>query len=78
MICSTCRPSHARGLKRGRGTLFGLISGVFEPDFDVIRRYMSRGGRNVESDTLHRGRDSGLWHGWVSIDSDTHKGQSLT
>ena len=40
MTCSTCRPQHARGLKRGRGTLFGLISGVFEPDFDV-RRYMS-------------------------------------
>ena len=42
MTCSTCRPPHARGLKRGRGTLFGLISGVFEPDFDVIRRYMRR------------------------------------
>ena len=25
---------HARGMKRGRGTLLGLISGDFEPDFD--------------------------------------------
>ena len=36
------------------------------------------GGGKVENDTLHRGRDSGLEHGWVNIDSDTHKGQSLT
>ena len=25
MTCTTCHPLHARGLKRGRGTWFGLI-----------------------------------------------------
>ena len=35
MTGSTCHdPLHVCGLKRGRGTWFGLISGDFEPDFD--------------------------------------------
>ena len=34
MTCSTCHLLHACDLKRGRGTWFGLISGVFETDFD--------------------------------------------
>ena len=36
MTCSTCHPLHAGRLKRGRGNWFGLISGVFEPDFAVL------------------------------------------
>ena len=35
--------------------MFGLFWGVFEPDFDE-----TGGDGNVEIDTLHRGRDSGL------------------
>ena len=31
-----CHPLHACGLKRVCGTLFCLILGVFEPDFDVL------------------------------------------
>ena len=75
MTCSTWHPLHACGLKWGRGTTFGQNLGVFEPDFFFFRRYMTWDG-NVEIDTSHRGRDSG--HGWVNIDMDTHKGQSLT
>ena len=51
--------------------------GRFRARLGRFRSYMN-GGRNVEIDTLHRGRNSGLWHGWVNIDMDTHKCQSLT
>ena len=48
-------------MRRGRGTMFGLILGVFEPDFDVLNAtWVGGGGVNVESDTFHRGRVSGL------------------
>ena len=72
MTCSTCHPLHARGRKRGRGTMFGLICFVFSQTLTFSTLY--QWGRNVEIDTLHRGRDSV----WVNIDMDTHKGQSLT
>ena len=39
--------------------MFGLILVVFEPDFDKTDMSL-RWGQNVEINTLHRGRDSGL------------------
>ena len=79
MTCSTCHPLHACGLKRGRGTLFGLISGVFEPDFDKTDMSL-RWVVGTLKLTLYT--EAGILvfdmaHGWVNIDMDTHKGQSL-
>ena len=48
MTCSTCHSLHACGLKRGRGTLFGLILGVFEPDFDETDMLLAREGGNMD------------------------------
>ena len=36
MTCSTCQPLLCSRAEKGRGTMFGLISCVFEPDFDVL------------------------------------------
>ena len=61
MTCSTCHTLLACGLKRGRGTLFGLISGFLSQTLSLTRptRYLGGGG-NVDMDTLHGGGDTGL------------------
>ena len=53
-----CSLRHACGLKRGRGTWFGLILGVFEQDFDETDTLPLARGR--EYGHVHRGRDTGL------------------
>ena len=61
MTCLTCYRPHAYHVKRGRGTLFGLILGLSSQTLTRQRRYLGGGG-SFHMFTLHRGRDTGLGH----------------
>ena len=78
MTCSTCHHVHARGLKRGRGTLFGLNLGLYEPEFDETDMSLRCVVGTLKL-TLYT--EAGILvfdMTWVNIDMDTHKGQSQT
>ena len=49
MTCSTCQPLHARRLKRGRGTWFGLI-------LDSGAQRVGDGNRRAQMGFLRRRR----------------------
>ena len=55
MILPTCSRD-----EKGAWHFAWSVLGVFEPDIDKTDMSLRGGGWNVESDTSHRGRDSGL------------------
>ena len=61
MTYSTCYRRHAHHVKRGRGTLFGLILGFSSQTLTRRTGYLGVGG-SEDMFTLLRGRDTGLGH----------------
>ena len=60
----------------GKQDMFGLILGIFKPDFDGTDMLLAREGGNMDI-TQRQGYWSLTWVGKY-IDMDTHKCQSLT